>query len=83
MPVVKALGDGDRLYHSANGGVRGAQGFADDYAIMARGALHLWEVTGEARFLDAAKRWVGTLNDHFWNMREGRLLHHRRRCRDR
>ena len=30
--VVKALGEGDRLYHSANGGVRGAQGFADDYA---------------------------------------------------
>jgi uncharacterized protein YyaL (SSP411 family) len=69
--VVKALGDGDRLYHSANGGVRGAQGFADDYTHMARGALYLWEATGEARFLDAAKRWVATLNDHFWNMEKG------------
>ena len=69
--VVKALGEGDRLYHSANGGVRGAEGFADDYALMSRAALHLWEVTGEARFLDAAKRWVGTLNEHFWSAQKG------------
>jgi uncharacterized protein len=69
--VVRILGEGDRLYHSANGGVRGATGFADDYALMARGALHLWEVTGEARFLDAAKGWVATMNDHFWNAEKG------------
>ena len=69
--IVKTLGEGDRLYHSADGGVRGAQGFADDYALMSRGALHLWEATGDARFLDAAKRWVGTLNEHFWNSQKG------------
>jgi uncharacterized protein YyaL (SSP411 family) len=69
--VVKRLGDGDRLYHSANGGKVGAPGFADDYTHMARAALILWEVTGEARFLDAAKRWVATLNDHFWNNEKG------------
>jgi uncharacterized protein YyaL (SSP411 family) len=69
--VVKMLGDGDRLYHSANGGVRGTPGFADDYTHMARAALYLWEVTGEKRFLDCAKTWVATLNDHFWNMEKG------------
>jgi uncharacterized protein YyaL (SSP411 family) len=69
--VVKILGEGDRLTHSANGGKRGASGFADDYVLMARGALHLWEVTGEARFLDAAKRWVATLDMHFWNAEKG------------
>ena len=69
--VVKILGDGDRLYHSANGGTRGASGFADDYASMIRAALHLWEVTGETRFLDAAKRWVATLDTHFWNLEMG------------
>jgi uncharacterized protein YyaL (SSP411 family) len=69
--VVKLLGDGDRLYHSANGGKRGASGFADDYASMIRAALHLWEVTGETRFLDAAKRWVATLDTHFWNLEMG------------
>ena len=79
--VVKALGDGDRLYHSANGGKRGAQGFADDYAHMARAALHLWEVDRRSALPRAAKRWVGTLNAHFWDDAEGRLLHHRRRRR--
>ncbi len=69
--VVRILGEGDRLYHAANGGVRGAAGFADDYALMARGALHLWEVTGETRFLDAAKGWAATMNDHFWNAEKG------------
>jgi uncharacterized protein YyaL (SSP411 family) len=69
--VVKILGDGDRLYHSANAGKRGAPGFADDYALMARAALHLWEVTGETRFLETAKRWVETLDAHFWNFEKG------------
>ena len=69
--IVKALGDGDFLHHSSNGGKRGAKGFADDYALMARAALHLWEVTGEARFLNDAKRWVETLNQHFWNPQKG------------
>ena len=69
--IVKALGEGDFLYHSSNGGKRGAKGFADDYAMMARAALHLWEVTGEARFLADAKRWVETLNQHFWDAQKG------------
>ncbi len=69
--VVRALGDGDWLYHSANRGVRGAKAFADDYALMARAALHLWEVTGEGRFLNDAKRWVATLDAHFWNSQKG------------
>ena len=69
--VVKALGEGDRLYHSASKGVHGASGYADDYTMMARAALHLWEVTGEARFLEAARRWTETLNQHFWNAEKG------------
>ncbi|HEX4104824.1 MAG TPA: thioredoxin domain-containing protein, partial [Rhizomicrobium sp.] len=80
--VVKVLGDGDRLYHSANFthgapagadalGKRGASGFADDYALMIRAALHLWEVTGETRFLDQAKRWAATMDTHFWHMEKG------------
>jgi len=68
---MKMLGEGDRLYHCSNGGTRGASGFADDYTFMARAALHLWEVTGEPRFLDAAKRWVATLDTHFWNHEKG------------
>lgn len=69
--VVETLGEGDRLYHSANGGKRGASGFADDYAQMARAALYLWEMTGKADYLDWAKRWAATLDRHFWNVEKG------------
>ncbi|HEY0265289.1 MAG TPA: hypothetical protein VGC16_00975, partial [Rhizomicrobium sp.] len=56
-----------RLAHSAVNGRTGQPGYANDYAEMARAALQLWEVTGEARFLAAAKGWTATLNSHFWN----------------
>jgi uncharacterized protein YyaL (SSP411 family) len=69
--IVKALGDGDRLYHSWRDGKRSSLGFADDYASMARAALALWEVTSEKRFLDYAKRWTNTLNEHYWDNDRG------------
>ncbi len=65
--VVKALGDGDKLSHSWRAGKRGAKGFADDYAHMARAALALWEATGETRFIERAKAWTHTLNENYWD----------------
>ena len=65
--IEKTLGDGDRLAHSAINGVKGAAGFADDYANMARAALTLWEVTGSKRYLEKARAWTGTLNTYFWD----------------
>ena len=65
--VVKALGDGDRLHHSWHKGKRGALGFADDYAQMIRAATTLWEYVGDKRFLEQAKRWTLTLNEHYWD----------------
>jgi uncharacterized protein YyaL (SSP411 family) len=69
--VLRALGDGDKLYHSWRAGNRGHAGFADDYAHMARAALALWEATGEKRFLDQAQRWVHVLNENFWDAYSG------------
>src|SRR6202012_1121180 len=60
--IVKTLGNGNKLSH-----VKGVDGFADDYANMARAALQLWEVTGDQRFTAHAKAWTHELNDHFWN----------------
>ena len=60
--IVKLLGDGNTLSH-----VAGVNGFADDYANMARAALQLWEVTGDERFLDHAKAWTKELDEQFWN----------------
>jgi uncharacterized protein YyaL (SSP411 family) len=69
--VVKTLGDGDRLYHSAASGKRGSHGLADDYASMARAALQLLEVTGDQRFLQPAIAWTNTLNTFFWDEAKG------------
>ncbi|HEX2590812.1 MAG TPA: thioredoxin domain-containing protein [Rhizomicrobium sp.] len=65
--IVKTLGDGDRLYHSWRDGKRMSLGFADDYASMARAALLLNEITGDKRYIDYAKRWTTTMNQHYWN----------------
>ena len=69
--VRKVSGEGETLYHSYAEGVRGEKGFSDDYAQMARAALELWEVTGEARFLDDAKAWTNILNTQFWSETRG------------
>ncbi len=69
--VVKALGDGDRLYHSWIDGKRGAPAFLDDYAQMARAALTLYEVAGDKRYIEFAKRWTRILNEHFWDNERG------------
>ncbi|HEX3810618.1 MAG TPA: thioredoxin domain-containing protein [Rhizomicrobium sp.] len=69
--IEKALGEGDRLFHSWRAGKRGASGFADDYAQMARGALALWEVTGDTHYLERAQAWTRTMDEHFWDMGTG------------
>jgi len=60
--IVKTMGNGNKLSH-----VKGVDGFAEDYADMARAALQLWEVTGEQRFIAQARIWTQELNDHFWD----------------
>jgi uncharacterized protein YyaL (SSP411 family) len=65
--IVKGLGDGDTLAHDSFGGVKGTGGLAEDYANMARAGLQLWEITGEARFLDQARAWVKVLDEKFWS----------------
>ncbi|MGH6888270.1 MAG: thioredoxin domain-containing protein [Rhizomicrobium sp.] len=69
--VEKALGEGDRLFHSWCNGVRHHAGFADDYAQMARAAFTLWEATGDRRYLARAQAWVSVLNEHFWDAQNG------------
>ncbi|HEY5346638.1 MAG TPA: thioredoxin domain-containing protein [Rhizomicrobium sp.] len=69
--IVKTMGDGDRLVHSWADGKRGAPAIADDYANMARAAIHLWEATGDKRFVEQAKNWVRVLNERFWDAKGG------------
>jgi uncharacterized protein YyaL (SSP411 family) len=55
---------GDRLFHSRFQGRNTAPGLATDYAQMIRAALRLFAATGEARYLDAARRWFDTVERH-------------------
>lgn len=69
--VIRALGEGDRLYHSWRADKRQHTGFVDDYAHMARAALALWEATQEKQYLQFAQSWVHVLNEHFWDAQNG------------
>ena len=55
-----------RRRHAFPAADRACDGFADDYANMARAALQLWEVTGEQRY-SIGGQGVDELDDHFWN----------------
>ena len=73
--VVKALGDGDRLFHSWRNGARKYAGLSDDYAHLIRAALALWEATNDKQYLDRALRWTHVLNEHFWDGQNGGYFH--------
>jgi uncharacterized protein YyaL (SSP411 family) len=71
--IAEALGDGDRLHHSALDGAPANKGMAEDYANMADAAIALHRATGEAGFLDRAAGWLATLEKHFTDPATGGL----------
>ncbi len=56
-----------RLRHSWRLGEPRHPATLDDYAIMSRAALALFEATGEHAYLDQAEAWVETTNRHHWD----------------
>ncbi len=73
--MVAARETNGRLAHAWRGDRVSAAGMLEDYALMADGALALYEVTGKARYLAAAKRWAATLDAHFWDVAAGGYFH--------
>ncbi|MBN4046551.1 thioredoxin domain-containing protein [bacterium AH-315-P15] len=69
--VVETMSNGERLYHAAHENTARHDGMADDYANMTGAALTLFEVTGQAPYLDKAAQWVKVLDQHFWNQDQG------------
>jgi uncharacterized protein YyaL (SSP411 family) len=53
-----------RLFHSHRAGKRLHRGTLDDYANMARAGVMLFEVTGEATYLDEARALIAVLDRH-------------------
>ena len=69
--VAAEMADGERLWHSYREGRARHTAFIDDYANMARAGLALYEVSGEAGYLDQAVAWVGTADRHYWDAEHG------------
>jgi uncharacterized protein len=66
--AVAHLHDQGRLRHVwCAGAVQRHPAVIEDYANLARGALALFEATGEARFLEQARAWVTDADRHHWD----------------
>jgi uncharacterized protein YyaL (SSP411 family) len=61
----------DRLLHSWRNGQAKHAATLDDYALLCRAALSLHEATGEGAYLAQARRWVDTLDRHYWDSANG------------
>jgi len=65
------IGADGRLRHAFAGGRARHPATIDDHANLARAALALHEATGEARWIDAARRFVAFADAHHWDAAEG------------
>ena len=60
-----------RLLHSCRNGRLKHMASLDDYANMARGALSLYETTGQTGYMEAAIEWVYIADEHYWDRSDG------------
>jgi uncharacterized protein YyaL (SSP411 family) len=65
--VRQHLWDGETLYRRWRDGDRGIQGYLEDYAFLARGALDTFQVTGQAGHLKFALSLTRVLVDEFYD----------------
>ena len=65
--VVETMEEDGRLFHSHRDGRTRHAATLDDYAAMARAALVLHEVTGDADCLARARAWADALDKHYWD----------------
>ncbi|MDX1696903.1 MAG: hypothetical protein R3308_01380, partial [Thiohalobacterales bacterium] len=69
--VLGQLYDDGMLYRDWRDGVRGVNGFNEDYAALAEGLLSLYRVTGERRWLTRARALVDRQLELFWDDTRG------------
>ena len=80
--VQSELWDGEILYRHFKDGRAPVEGFAEDYAAMARACLDLYDATFETKWLDWAQKLAGILarkfydeqNGGFWNGNDPQVL---------
>lgn len=69
--LLKRMDTGTGLVHSYRKGKTTAQSFLEDYANVIAGLLDLNRVTGEKRWLDAAKSLSSRMVGDFWDEKSG------------
>jgi hypothetical protein len=62
---------GGRLFHAWRAGKLQHAATLDDHAHLAAAALALYEATGKAQYLGAARELVALLDAHFWDRQAG------------
>ena len=65
--IIARMSEADRLFHSYRDGRARHQGVLDDYVNLARAALMLFEVSGDAALREQAQAFVRMADDHFWD----------------
>ncbi|HET9494243.1 MAG TPA: thioredoxin domain-containing protein [Chloroflexia bacterium] len=69
--VAPSDGGPPRLYRTFKDGRAHINAFAEDYAAYANGLISLYEATFDTRWVALARRYAGTLVEHFWDERGG------------
>jgi len=67
------LWNGDRLHRRFEDGTVGIDGYLEDYAFLARGALDTYQATGDVDALAFAIDLAGVAVEEFWDASEGAL----------
>jgi uncharacterized protein len=65
--VLKHMTNGTRLKHSYCAGEAKDADMLDDYAGMIKGALFLFDATGNQNYLEQAIQWAETVETNFWD----------------
>ena len=69
--VATRMADGEGLRHSWRQGRARHPAVLDDYANMARAAVVLYQVSGDAAYLDRARAWVARADASYWDGERG------------
>ncbi len=63
--LTKHRTENGRLHRASNNGIVSASGILDDYAFLADGLLELYQVSGQTKYLLAAKEMIDLVRDDF------------------
>ncbi len=73
--IQSNMTNGTRLKHSHCAGEAKDVDMLDDYACMIKGALQLYQTTGNQEYFDQAIQWAQTCDQYFWDQNGAGYFH--------